>query len=63
MNFGALNSKGAVLYFLHADSVPPKNFDRYIVDAINQGSKAGCFQMKFNSYTLVVTIGGVAYSI
>jgi len=49
MNFGALNSKGTVLYFLHADSIPPENFDRYIVDAIQKGSKAGCFKMRFNS--------------
>ena len=49
MNFGALNSKGTVLYFLHADSIPPENFDRYIVDAIQKRSKAGCFKMRFNS--------------
>jgi rSAM/selenodomain-associated transferase 2 len=49
MNFGALSSKGTVLYFLHADSIPPENFDRYIVDAIQKRSKAGCFKMRFNS--------------
>ena len=38
-----------MLYFLHADSVPPKNFDQYILDAIHKGSKAGCFKMKFDS--------------
>ena len=49
MNLGASQSKGTVLYFLHADSVPPKNFDHYILDAINKGSKTGCFKMKFDS--------------
>ena len=49
MNLGASQSKGTVLYFLHADSVPPKNFDEYILNAINQGSKTGCFKMKFDS--------------
>jgi len=49
MNFGALNSKGTILYFLHADSIPPKNFDRYIIEAIHKKAKAGCFKMKFDS--------------
>ena len=49
MNLGASESKGSVLYFLHADSVPPKNFDQYILNTIQIGSKAGCFKMKFDS--------------
>ncbi|MBT7851136.1 MAG: TIGR04283 family arsenosugar biosynthesis glycosyltransferase [Flavobacteriaceae bacterium] len=49
MNLGASQSKGSVLYFLHADSIPPKNFDQYILDAVHNGSKAGCFKMKFDS--------------
>ena len=49
MNFGASQSKGSVLYFLHADSIPPKNFDQYILEAIDTGIKTGCFRMKFDS--------------
>ncbi len=49
MNLGAVQSKGTVLYFLHADSVPPKKFDQYILDAFHNGSKTGCFKMKFDS--------------
>lgn len=49
MNFGAKNAKFGTLYFLHADSFPPKNFDRYIIKEIEKGNPAGCFQMKFNS--------------
>ena len=49
MNLGASQSKGTILYFLHADSVPPKNFDQYVLDAIQNGSKTGCFKMKFDS--------------
>ena len=37
MNFGASQSKGSVLYFLHADSIPPKHFDQYIIEAIDKG--------------------------
>lgn len=49
MNLGASKSKATVFYFLHADSLPPQNFDRYIMEAILKGSKAGCFKMKFDS--------------
>lgn len=49
MNVGAKNAKGNILYFLHADSFPPINFDTYIVDEVEKGNHAGCFIMKFNS--------------
>ncbi|WP_026450365.1 TIGR04283 family arsenosugar biosynthesis glycosyltransferase [Aequorivita capsosiphonis] len=40
---------GEILYFLHADSFPPKNFDSYIVSEVEKGNPAGCFRMKFDS--------------
>ena len=49
MNAGARQTKGSVLYFLHADSIPPKHFDTYIIKEIQQGNVAGCFKMKFDS--------------
>lgn len=49
MNFGAKNASGNVLYFLHADSFPPKGFDQFIINEIEKGHTAGCFKMKFNS--------------
>jgi len=49
MNFGAKHSKGSILYFLHADSFPPKHFDEYIITEINKGHQAGCFRMQFDS--------------
>tara|TARA_R110002050_G_scaffold157357_1_gene285920 strand:+ start:12512 stop:13231 length:720 start_codon:yes stop_codon:yes gene_type:complete len=49
MNLGAKHAKGNILYFLHADSFPPKNFDSYIINQVNKGNQAGCFKMKFNS--------------
>ncbi|MDB4292630.1 TIGR04283 family arsenosugar biosynthesis glycosyltransferase [Maribacter sp.] len=49
MNTGAKNAQGDILYFLHADTAPPKHFDTSIVKAISRGHKAGCFQMKFDS--------------
>ena len=49
MNMGAKNANGEILYFLHADSLPPKNFDIDIIDHIRNGKLAGCFRMKFDS--------------
>ena len=49
MNAGAHKAKGAILYFLHADAFPPKNFDQFIIDEVAQGNKAGCFRMQFDS--------------
>lgn len=48
MNRGAQCASGEILYFLHADSFPPKNFDRLIVSEVKSGNPAGCFRMKFN---------------
>lgn len=49
MNFGAKNATGEILYFLHADSLPPQNFDFYILKEVQKGNPAGCFRMKFDS--------------
>lgn len=49
MNLGAKHATGNILYFLHADSFPPKNFDVLIINEVKKGNKAGCFRMQFNS--------------
>jgi rSAM/selenodomain-associated transferase 2 len=49
MNQGARNTNGDILYFLHADSFPPVNFDQLIIDEVKQDNLAGCFKMKFDS--------------
>jgi len=49
MNAGALKATGSVLYFLHADSFPPKHYDRLILNEVKKGNAAGCFKMKFNN--------------
>lgn len=48
MNAGVPASTGAILYFLHVDSLPPKNFDLQILDAVKKGYVSGCFRMKFD---------------
>ena len=49
MNYGAKNATGNILYFLHADSFPPKYFDKLIISEVNKGHLAGCFRMQFDS--------------
>ena len=48
MNTGAKIASSEILYFLHADSLPPENFDSLIVEEVKRGNKAGCFQMRFD---------------
>ncbi len=54
MNLGAKKAKGDILYFLHADTLPPKNFDQHIVSALSKKDQAGCFQMRFDSDNLIL---------
>ncbi|MCX7546905.1 TIGR04283 family arsenosugar biosynthesis glycosyltransferase [Xanthomarina sp. F1114] len=49
MNLGAKNASGDILYFLHADTFPPKNFDKLIIQQVQESHLAGCFKMTFNS--------------
>ncbi len=49
MNLGARKAKSEILYFLHADTLPPENFVAHILDAVKDGFQAGCFQMRFDS--------------
>lgn len=48
MNAGAAIATGDIFYFLHADSIPPKNFAGYIQNAMNAGAKSGCFRLAFD---------------
>jgi rSAM/selenodomain-associated transferase 2 len=48
MNAGAKGTSGDILYFLHADTFPPKGFDQFIIEEVKKGNPAGCFQMRFD---------------
>lgn len=54
MNAGAEMATGKILYFLHADSFPPVDFDAMIHSEVRKGNLAGCFRMKFDSDHLVL---------
>ena len=49
LNTGAELATGSVLYFIHADCIPPRSFDQLILDRISLGHDAGCFRLKFDS--------------
>jgi rSAM/selenodomain-associated transferase 2 len=49
MNFGAAAANGNILYFVHADCLPPVNFINDIYDAVTKGFDCGRYRTKFNS--------------
>ena len=48
MNKATCVAKGDVLYFLHADSIPPKNFTSSILNAVTKNCSSGCFRLSFD---------------
>ena len=48
MNKGASVAKHNMLYFLHADSIPPNNFTGSILSAVNKNFSSGCFRLSFD---------------
>ncbi len=58
MNEGAQLAKGQVLYFLHADCMPPKDFIHTIQKAMQLGAGAGCFRLKFDEDHLLLNFYG-----
>lgn len=48
MNAGAAHARADILYFLHADTIPPFGFDSYILKAVSNGYDAGCFSLCFD---------------
>lgn len=48
MNLGAWQASGDLLYFLHADTVPPPGFVHELREAVAAGKEAGCFRMRFD---------------
>ena len=48
MNFGARHATQSVIYFLHADTLPPNGFAADIKMAVDNGFDAGCFMLQFS---------------
>ncbi len=49
MHYGASIANGDILYFIHADTLPPVSFVRDITDAIKEGFELGRYRTKFDS--------------
>jgi rSAM/selenodomain-associated transferase 2 len=56
MNEGAMLSSGKILYFVHADTLPPVTYATDIVKAIEEGFGLGRFITKFDSDMLLLKI-------
>lgn len=49
MNLGAKEAQGDILYFVHADTLPPDSFLDDIEEALAAGYSMGCYRFQFNS--------------
>lgn len=56
MNLGAKFAQADLLYFVHADVLPPENFLEIITKHFYNGSKIGCFRQKFEGNIAVLKI-------
>ena len=54
MNKGAEKATSNIYYFLHADTMPPHNFDVIIEKSIHSGTDAGCFRLQFDNNHLLL---------
>lgn len=48
MNYGASFSTNNILYFLHADSIPPPGFSSDIASAVEKAFISGCYRLAFD---------------
>lgn len=49
MNLGAQHAIGEILYFIHADTLPPRHFAQIILAEMTKGINMGCFRYRFDS--------------
>lgn len=49
MNYAANQAKGEILFFVHADCLPPSSCFKSILAQIKAGAEAGCFRYRFDS--------------
>ncbi|MEL6847777.1 MAG: TIGR04283 family arsenosugar biosynthesis glycosyltransferase, partial [Bacteroidota bacterium] len=56
MNLGAHLARGDLLYFVHADTLPPLSFLEDIAQALQEGFPMGCYRFQFNSSRKILRI-------
>ncbi|PHN02959.1 TIGR04283 family arsenosugar biosynthesis glycosyltransferase [Flavilitoribacter nigricans] len=49
MNYGASRARGNLLYFVHADTLPPAHFAADIRESLELDYPLGCFRFRFDS--------------
>lgn len=60
LNHGARHASGDILYFLHADTLPPHLFGQLLRRYHAQGYAAGCFRLRFDYAHWVLKTSGWA---
>ncbi len=53
MNYGATQAQGDVLWFVHADVIPPKSFAHDILESVDLGYRIGGYRFRFDSSRLI----------
>ena len=56
MNAGAAAAAGEVLYFVHADTLPPDDFLLFLNKALAENYALGCFRFRFDSPRWILKI-------
>jgi rSAM/selenodomain-associated transferase 2 len=56
MNIGARAAQFPILYFVHADTLPPRSFATDIQDALSVGIHMGCYRYVFDSSSFMLKI-------
>lgn len=56
MNYGAAMAKGDILYFVHADTLPPTSYAHDIIKSIEAGYPVGSYRTKFDSESTLLRI-------
>lgn len=56
MNMGARAAQGDILYFVHADTLPPDTYVADIHSAIESGYKMGCYRYRFDSMRFLLKV-------
>lgn len=56
MNMGYRNSSGGLLYFVHADSLPPATYLDDLFTTLKNGYNAGCYRFRFDSDRFMLNV-------
>lgn len=54
LNYGSSKSIGNILYFVHADTLPPITYFEDIEEAIEEGYPIGCYRFQFDSKKMML---------